>query len=151
MTMPDAPLPYSSPDVVQNVRDLYADMQRDREEHGPRLREMRGTAAVVANLAERLPQAPERKPWEPLPLLAVPVVEDEEALAGTLCLLYDDGTIRTIIVNADQYLAGLAARWLSEAAPFTAPPVPDWFDGYFRSSAFVTPITRPLPPLVWGP
>lgn len=147
--MSDDPRPYSSPDVMQNVRDLYAEMQRDRAERGPRLREMRGTAAVIANLAERLPQAPERKPWEPLPLLAVPVIEDEEVLAGTLCLVYDDGSTRTMIVDADQYLAGLAAEWLSEPVEFTPPPTPAPFSAYYRSSAFYAPITRPLPP-TWG-
>lgn len=148
--MSDASLPYSSPDVMQNVRDLYADMERDREEHGPRLREMRGTAAVIANLAERWPQAPERKPWGPLPLLVVPVVEDEEVLAGTLRLVYDDGSTRTVIVDADRYLAGLAAGWLSEPVEFTPPPMADWFSAYYWSSAFYAPITRPLPP-AWGP
>lgn len=146
-TNSDEPRPYSSGDVMQNVRDLYADMERARAERGPFLRELRCGEIVLTHLTLNLPRS-EREPWEPQPW-GVPVIQDEDVPALHLRLVYDDGSTEDRKVISDMQ-AMLVEGLLKAEKDFTPPPMPDLFSAYCRSSAFYAPITRPLPP-IWGP
>jgi hypothetical protein len=88
-------MPDESPDVWQNVVDLYADIDRIREEYGPFLRELRCTLPVRAYLDALIGRA-ETQPFVPRIIGSVPLILDAGIPAGALRFVYDDGSTRDI-------------------------------------------------------
>jgi hypothetical protein len=117
-------------DVWQNVLDFHAAMDRLREEHGPFLRELRCDATVLRYLTLKLPPS-ERKPWEPPPLLGIPVIEDDDVPARHLRRVFDDGTTKDVEVLSEALEAVL--RDMPATLKFKPQPVADSFAAYYRS------------------
>jgi hypothetical protein len=137
------PRPYASGDVWQNVLDFYADLERDRAEHGPRLRELRCDPTVLTYLTLRW-RPNGRKPWEPQPW-GTPIIEDADIPARIVRCVYDDGTSEDIVaVGAAVYEM---IRDMPKTLEFKQPTAPNRFSDNYRYGLLAE--TRTYSP-IWG-
>lgn len=95
------PLPYSSGNVLQNVRELYAAMDRYREQHGPMLRELRCPWGVRVFLQAVLPKAESAAVPSLVVPTGVPLIDDADVPAGHLRFVYDDDTTRDVVIDLE--------------------------------------------------
>jgi hypothetical protein len=108
------------PDPLPSTAEILDRLARHRAEHGPFLRELRGSWFVVTYLAAALPKA-ETGPLCAAAFTGVPAIEDNDIPARHLRLVYDDDTTRDLeIIKL---------------------PAIDRFGEFYRSSMFTTPFT----------
>lgn len=124
-------------DVWQNVLDLQAAIDRDREQRGPFVREFRCGTTVLRYMALKLPVG-ERKPWEPQPF-GIPVVKDGDVPARCLRRVYDDGATEDVEVVSEAVESILEA--MPETIEFTPPPTPNRLTDIYRYGVIAQPPT----------
>lgn len=134
-----------SDDAWRNVHEFYAALERDREQHGPRVCELRCAATVLRYLTLKLPVS-DREPWEPAPLLGIPVIEDGDVPARCLRRVYNDGTsgdVEVISEATESILNGLDEPLKIDQ------PLPNWASIY-RYGAIAPPPTSSILGILGG-